>query len=191
MNSNEHFNYGRLETITCKHCHNGLECRWLLWARPVRSKSCICRSVFSFTGFLHPYTHFYRHYNSRLHLSIENVLVYWFRFVSCPNWEASKPLHEEGFALGRGIDGEVVWSHLIVQLSIATFCQLVYRTNLNSTYLPPTRARTHARVEAVNDRDSCQMKRGRCVICRERVIRRTFLHVSYLEFTGRTFLCVE
>jgi hypothetical protein len=93
---------------------------------------------------------------------------------------------KKGFALGTGIGGEVVWSrHLIGQLPIATSCQLVYRTNLLN--LPPA----HARLEAVNDRDSSQMKQGPCIIGRERVARRTFLHISYLELTGRTFLCVE
>jgi hypothetical protein len=68
---------------------------------------------------------------------------------------------KKGFTLGIGIGGEVVWNrHLIVQLSIATSCQLAYRTNLTQ----PT-----ARVEAVNDRNSCQIKQGRCIIGRERV----------------------
>jgi len=71
---------------------------------------------------------------------------------------------KKGFALGIGIGGEVVCSrHLIVQPSIATRCQLVYRTNLTQ---PTARLRTHARVEAVNDRDSSQMNQGPCIIGR-------------------------
>jgi hypothetical protein len=63
-----------------------------------------------------------------------------------------------------------VWSrHLIVQLSTATTYQLVYRTNLTQ---PTARPRTHTIVEAVNDRDSCQIKQGHCIIGRERVTRK-------------------